>query len=41
MAANVLDSILLFGDSITQEGWMPGGHAQLLAGEPEPPFLLL
>ncbi|KAF9507774.1 hypothetical protein BS47DRAFT_277948 [Hydnum rufescens UP504] len=31
MAANVLDSIMLFGDSITEHGWMPGGHAQLLA----------
>ncbi|KAF8325441.1 SGNH hydrolase-type esterase domain-containing protein [Cantharellus anzutake] len=33
MAANIQDSILLFGDSITQSGWCEGGFAQLLAAE--------
>ncbi|KAF8520171.1 GDSL Lipase/Acylhydrolase [Hysterangium stoloniferum] len=31
MAANVLDTIVLFGDSITQGGWQPEGFAQRLA----------
>ena len=31
MAANVMDTILLFGDSITQWGWQPQGFAQRLA----------
>lgn len=31
MAANVLDTIVLFGDSITQGGWQPHGFAQRLA----------
>ncbi|KAF8590483.1 GDSL Lipase/Acylhydrolase [Ramaria rubella] len=31
MAANVLDTILLYGDSITQGGWQPHGFAQSLA----------
>ncbi|GAB1517379.1 isoamyl acetate-hydrolyzing esterase [Rhizoctonia solani] len=31
MAANALDSIMLFGDSLTQGGWEPGGFAQRLA----------
>jgi len=31
MAANIYDSILLFGDSITEEGWAAGGLAQRLA----------
>lgn len=32
MAANIYDSILLFGDSITEGGWTAGGLAQRLAG---------
>ena len=32
MAANILDSIVLFGDSLTEVGWMEGGFAHLLAG---------
>lgn len=32
MAANVYDSILLFGDSITEGGWAVGAFAQRLAG---------
>jgi len=31
MSASVLDAIVLFGDSITQGGWQPGGFAQRLA----------
>jgi hypothetical protein len=31
MAANALDTIMLFGDSITQGGWQPHGFAQRLA----------
>jgi len=31
MAASVQDSILLFGDSLTEGGWVEGGFAQLLA----------
>jgi len=31
MAANVYDSIMLFGDSITEGGWVAGGLAQRLA----------
>ena len=33
MAANVYDTVLLTGDSITEGGWAPGGLAQRLAGE--------
>lgn len=32
MAANVYDSIMLFGDSITQMSWVEGGLAQRLSG---------
>jgi hypothetical protein len=32
MAANFYDSILLFGDSITEGGWAAGALAQRLAG---------
>jgi len=32
MAANIYDSILLFGDSIIEGGWAAGGLAQRLAG---------
>ena len=31
MSATVQDAILLFGDSITQAGWQPGGFASQLA----------
>ncbi|KIJ44177.1 hypothetical protein M422DRAFT_779656 [Sphaerobolus stellatus SS14] len=31
MSANVQDTIVLFGDSITQGGWQPNGFAQRLA----------
>lgn len=33
MAANVQDAIILFGDSLTQQSWSPGGLAQHLAGK--------
>lgn len=33
MAANTHDVIMLFGDSITQGGWVPGGFAQRLAAD--------
>lgn len=32
MTAPVQDAIVLFGDSITQMGWMEGGLCQKLAG---------
>lgn len=33
MIANLYDSILLTGDSITDMSWMTGGLAQRLAGK--------